>query len=321
MGRDRLNTCCPALSAEKLGDFVSYFENLILDSLTKKIYLDPVNGDDAADGSTPAKANKTLPVAYAKLETNKNQGIVFLAGATSLVLTASFDWAKSYTHFIAVAGNSRFGGRARLGHAGTAMSPLFTVSGNGNMFHNVHFQHGQASATNLICLSVTGLRNVFSGCHIESSLDSVASGGSYAWRAITIGAAAQGNQFFRCTVGSWTTVWASASGKLVYFEGDNADTYFEDCEFLTNTSSTSMKVIDFAGAISGGYSKITFDRCRFFNTNAAPAALMGVPTNGYLLIVDCRGSNFSAWSANSTQVIIMNGAANIATGGLGVVVS
>lgn len=286
--------------------------------LGKKWYLDPVNGNDSYDGLSPETAFKTLPVAYAKLTANKNEILYIIGGASSLVLSSAFTWAKDYTHCIGLAADLRFGGRVRIGHAGTAMSPMFTVSASGCMFKNIHFQHGQASATNLICVYVTGLRNLFEGCHFEASLDTVASGGSYSWRAVKLGAAAQANGFKSCTFGSWMTVWASANGALMEFVSDNGDTYVEDCLFVINTSSTSMKPITFTGAISGGYSYVVFDRCNFIATNAKPAVIFTVPSDGWIFLNKSNAFNVTAWSTTNAKLIEANGAANASGTGIGV---
>lgn len=283
----------------------------------KKFFLDPVNGADTNDGLSTFTAKKTLPAAYALLTANQNDTLYIIGGSSALNLTAAFTWDKSYTHCIGLAGNLRFGGRVRIGHAGTAMSPMFTISGSGCIFHNIHWQHGQASATNLICLDISGARNHFSNCHIEGSLDTVASGGSYSWRAVKIESGAQANTFSRCTLGSWTVVWASANGLLVLFDGDNADTWFDDCILIGNTSSTSMKFIGFTGPISGAYSMIGFTRCKFIATNAAPAVAIGTPTNGNILIDNCSAMNITAYGGVSTQFWV-NGPAGNKLGGVAV---
>lgn len=286
----------------------------------KKFYLDPVNGNDGNDGLFPESAKKTLTAAYSLLTTNKNDILYIIGGASALNLTSAFTWDKSYTHLIGMGSEVRFGGRIRIGHAGTdAIGNLFTVSGSGCIFHNIHFQHGTStgSATNLKCVTVSGLRNLFSNCHFEASLDSVASGSSYAWRAVELSSAAQANTFRSCTFGSWTTVWASAAGRLLYFAGDNADTYVEDCFFVANTSSTSMKLVDFAGAISGGYSVVTFDNCKFVATNSAPGVVFGKQTNGWIFMSGCTAANCTAWGATNANFIQANGAASAAGTGIG----
>ena len=287
-------------------------------ALGTKWYLDPVNGQDTNDGLSPQTAFRTLPVAYAALTANKNEILFVIGGASSLVLSSAFTWAKNFTHLVGLSANLRFGGRVRIGHAGTALATMFTVSASGCMFHNIHFQHGQASATNLICVSVSGQRNMFSNCHFEASLDTVASGGSYAWRAVVIASGAQANGFKGCTFGSWTTVWASAAGLLLLFAGDNADTFVEDCVFIMNTSSTSMKAVGFTGPISGGYSYIMFGSCKFIATNAKPGVLFEKPTNGWIMMDKCNAFNVTAWAATNANLIEANGAANASGTGLGV---
>jgi len=285
--------------------------------LGTKWYLDPVNGNDSYDGLSAQTAFKTLPVAYAALTENKNEVLYIIGGASALNLASAFTWAKSYTHLIGIAGELRFGGRVRIGHNAN-FATMFTLSGSGCMFHNIHFQTGRGSTTNVTQISISGLRNLFSNCHFEAMLSATESGGTQAWRAVSLASAAQANGFSRCTFGSWTTVWASASGRLVSFEGDNGDTWFDDCVFITNTSSTSMVPVNFTGPISGGYSYVAFNRCKFLNTNAAPAVIFGTPTNGHVLVSDCTGFNFTAWAAITTQHWICSGPAANKAGGLAV---
>lgn len=284
-------------------------------SMGKKFYLDAVNGDDGNDGLSSVTAFKTLPVAYAALTANKNEILFIVGGASSLNLAAAFTWAKNYTHLIGLGGNLRFGGRVRIGHNAN-FTTMFTLSASGCIFHNIHFQGGRGSTTNVTMLSITGLRNAFSNCHFEAMLHATEAGGTQSWRAVSIGDAAQANSFARCTFGSWTTVWASANGKLVHFVGDNADTYFDDCVFVGNTSSASMKFIGFTGPISGGQSMIVFSNCKFMNTNTGLTVLSETPSNGSLLFEMCSGFGFTNYSAAAVNVFVASLAMN-KTGGLG----
>jgi len=231
-----------------------------LTPIGKKFFLDPVNGNDSYDGTSYATAKKTLASAYALLTANKNETLYIIGGATANNITTAFTWAKSYTHCIGLAGPLRFGGRVRIGHAGYPLATMFTISGNGCVFSNLHVQHGQASATNLTCVDISGLRNYFQNCHFEGSLDTVASGSSYAWRALQLESGAQANHFQRCTFGTWTVNWTSTAGRIVQMVGDNADTRFEDCEFIGAPTAT-MKYVDFTGPITGGYSEVDFYKC------------------------------------------------------------
>lgn len=280
-----------------------------------KYYLDPMYGSDNNNGKSASTAKKTLPAALALPTANKNDILIIIGGALALNLAVGLTISKSYSHIIGAAAPLRFGGRVRIGHAGMAMSPMVTISGDGSIYQNLHFQHGQANAVNLIACSITGLRNYFTGCHFEASLDSVASGGSYAWRAIQIEAAAQANMFYKCTFGSWTVPWASAAGRLVQFQGDNADTIFEDCIFICNTIAATMKMIGFAGAISGGQSRIVFKRCSFENVGTVMTDLTEIPTNGHLFFEDCKLYGITKYAETAANIHI-TGQQSIATGGM-----
>ena len=248
---------------------------------------------------------------------NRNDTLCICGGASPINLTANFNWAKSYTHLVGLAGSARFGGRVRIGHSAN-FATMFTISGNGCVFSNIHFQTGRGSTTNLVGVSITGLRNQFSGCHFEAMLNATEAGGTQAWKAVSIGAAAQANGFQGCTFGSWTTVWASANGSLVSFEGDNADTWFDDCVFYINTSSTSMVPIKFQGALSGAQSVVSFNTCRFLSTNAAPAVLTNMPNDsGKVFLFGCYSGGITAFATTSANIWVANGAVSVATGGKG----
>ena len=314
---DEINNAMPAL---QLGQVGSYLDKALgsMINMGNKYYLDPVNGNDSNDGKSPQTAFLTLPAAYAALTANQNDTLYILGGASSLALKSAFTWNKSYTHCIGLAAPSRFGGRVRIGHAGTAnIGTLFTVASSGSIFSNLHFQHGvnPGNANNLICVDISGLRNTFIGCHFEGSLDSVASGSSYSWRAVQLEASAQANEFRSCTFGTWTVQWASANGVLVQMVGDNADTGFEDCDFLGNTTA-SMKFVGFTGPISGADSEVVFMRCRFRNIGTAiTGGVFGVPTNGHVMLHDCEFMGFTIWSATNANLHVW-GVASAATGGL-----
>lgn len=308
-----INNLMPGLQVAEVGGKLQNALALGV-QLGTKHYLDPVNGNDDNDGLSATTAFKTLPVAYAALTENKNEVLYILGGSSSLSLAAAFTWAKSYTHCIGIGAELRFGGRVRIGHSAN-FATMVTISGSGCVFHNLHFQCGRGSTTNVTCVSISGLRNQFSNCHFEAMLHATEAGGTQAWRAVSLESAAQANTFKGCTFGSWTTVWASANGKLINFGGDNGDTYVEDSYFIINTSSTSMKAIGFTGAISGGYSYVVFSGCRFISTNATLGVLSETPTNGTILFDSPSGFGFSAYGGASTSIQIAGTAVtNKATG-------
>lgn len=287
-----------------------------------KWYLDPVNGDNAFDGLSPQTAFKTLPYAYDKLTANKNETLYIIGGSSALNLAVAFTWAKSYTHLVGLCGDTAFGGRARIGHSAD-FTTMFTINASGCIFKNIHWQCGRGSTTNVNCvvLSATAHYNYFEGCHFDAMLHATEAGGTQAWRALVLTNGVRSTTFNGCTFGDWTVVWASDNGALVEFGGLNAGTHFIGCRFLINTSSTSMVTIKSGVELGGAYAYVTFEGCKFIALNATPAVIFGAPTAGKVIIDKCSAFNVTNWSADSTAVINSSGAANIADGGLGVVIS
>lgn len=290
--------------------------------LGQKWYLDPVNGSDDYDGQSAQTAFKTLPYAYAKLTANKNEVLYLIGGASAINLSEAFTWGKSYTHLIGLAGDTAFGGRARIGH-NADFTTMFTIDAAGCVFKNIHWQSGRGSTTNVNCvvLTATAHYNYFEGCHFDAMLNVAESGGTQAWRALVLTNGVRSTTFRGCIFGDWTVVWASAAGALVAFGGLNAGTHFIGCKFIINTSSTSMVPIKTDAELGGAYAYVVFEGCQFISVNAAPAVIFGTPTAGKVIIDKCSAFNASNWSANSTAVINSSGPANIADGGLGVVIS
>jgi uncharacterized ParB-like nuclease family protein len=319
--------------AQSMNNAMPIFQNLEIGSklqtalangvaLGTKWYLDPLNGSDSNDGLSAQTAFKTLPVAYAALTEKKNEVLFIVGGSTSIVLSAAFVWAKSYTHLVGLCPETPFGGRARIGHNADFTS-MFTITASGCLFKNIHWQCGRGSTTNVNCVVVSGTSsyNVFEGCHFDAMLHATEAGGTQAWRALVLQNGARSNAFKGCTFGEWTVVWASASGALVEFLGLNAGSHFIGCRFITNTSSTSMVPVKSDVDVGGVAGYVAFEGCEFINANAKPDVMFGAPSTGKLIINDCRAFNATNWSANSSSVFNSSGPASIADGGLAVVIS
>ena len=148
----------------------------------KTYWIDPTNGDDDYDGKTPATAKATLPEAEDLTTTGKHDVVKYVSGLTSLTLATAIDWDKSYTHLAGVCAPVHAGQRARIFQLSTltAASPLFKVSGNGNIFSNLYIFQGVNDNTSLIDVEVTGSRNYFKNVHFA--------GGGHVTQAIDGGA-------------------------------------------------------------------------------------------------------------------------------------
>ena len=128
----------------------------------KVIFLDPLNGSDASNGETVGEAVASFAVAEGLLTANQNDILCYLAGSTSLTVTASMDWDKNYTHFIGVGAPTGRANRARIFHSGN-ISPMLNITATGCMFDNFYMSHGNGNAANLIGIYINGCgRNYFS---------------------------------------------------------------------------------------------------------------------------------------------------------------
>lgn len=314
---DALNNSMPAAQNSGIG---SKLQNALAGvvSLGTKFYLDPVNGNDGNDGLGSQTAFKTLPVAYAALTANKNDILYIIGGASALNLSSAFTWAKSYTHLIGVCGDMQFGGRVRIGHNAN-FTTLFTINANGCVFKNIHWQMGRGSTTNVNCivLSATAHYNYFEGCHFDAPLNAAEGGGTQAWRSLVLTNGVRSTTFNRCTFGDWTVLCASANGTHVEFGGLNAGTHFVNCTFLTCTSSASMVTVKSNVDLGGAYAYVTFEGCRFISLSTAPDAVFGVPSTGLVVVDNCTSFGFTAWSAASSNKLLVSSPTGVKTGGQG----
>ncbi len=286
-------------------------------------YLDPTSGDDNNDGKSPDTAFKTLPIAYAALTANQHDILYYIAGSSSISLSAAFTWAKSYTHFVGVCAPTHAAQRARIFQTATAtgLSPLFTVSASGCLFANFYIFQGVNDATSLINFSVTGGRNAFVNVHFA--------GGGHAAQAIDGGASlhlngAEENLFDGCTIGV-DTIDAATGMMGLLFDAEAHRNLFRNCMFRMragNTGAGFVEVVDATGIDRDN----TFDNCIFVNNSTSndmasafviPAG-MGEPR--VLLLKDCMLHNVTKLDANDRGVLFGNMDAITGADGSGVAV-
>jgi hypothetical protein len=316
---DILNKALPAGQQVGLGDQIRMAQGLY----GKAFFLDCVNGNDSYDGSSPEKAFKTIAVAYAALTENKNEVLYVMGGATSIQVTAAFTWAKSYTHMVGVSAGGPYG-RSRFGHTGTGhVVTLFTITANGCIFKNIHWQMGNGHAENLNCVLLSATTNYcyFENCHFDAPLN--ATEGAAAYCCLYMTALSRSNSFKGCWFGDWTAAPSSTDGTLINFLGTNAGTQFEDCVFLINTTQATMVAITAAVDIGGGNAPgyLWFRNCDFIAGATGVNAAFTAPTTGKIVISKCRGFGVAEWCADaSANVMIACGPAEEANGqgGIGV---
>lgn len=229
-------------------------------------YCDPTNGTAGGDGLSAETACSDLKTVYDLCRDGRNDGVIFIGGATSYQPTVAFDWSKSFTHLVgATNGLSGMGQRARIVNAAANdLSILFTVSGSGNLIANIQFFDGKDSAADGACVLVSGSRNHFVNCFIAGMGSLVAS--SPATRAGSYGCKVSGseNQFTDCTIGLDTVERTAANTELWVTGGRNR---FVHCDFrsFSTTAGKFLVVIDNA---AGDIRDTIFDNCLFFNHSA-----------------------------------------------------
>lgn len=273
-------------------------------------YLDPANGSDGSSGKSPAQAFATLAVAYAALTANQNDVLFYIAGSSSITLSAALTWSKNYTHFVGLCAPTHAAQRARIFQLSTltGASPLLTISASGCIFSNFYIFQGVADATSLINVSVTGGRNYFYNVHFA--------GGGHATQAINGGASlhlntssSEENLFERCTIGV-DTIDAATGMVGLLMDGDAHRNLFRECVLRMRAGSTGAAFVEVADA-TGIDRDITFDNCLFINNSTANdmASAFLIPAMGeprLILLKDCLFHNVTKLDASDRGVLFGN---------------
>lgn len=277
-------------------------------------YLNPshTNADDDNDGQDPNYPLATLAQAYANCTANQNDTVIYVAGSTSLTLTAALTWAKSYTHLIGVCAPVNVGQRARIFQLSTltGASPLLTISASGCIFKDFYIFQGVADATSLVNVSVTGERNYFENVHFA--------GGGHATQAINGGAslslAGSENTFVDCTIGVDTIAAATGMMGIIFPAGAQASrNIFKGCRvtmYAGHTAAGFVEVMD--GTAIDRYT--LFENCQFINSNKdnfTMAAAFVIPAfaannSSCILLKDCMSHGVTTNDANDRGVLYGN---------------
>lgn len=225
-------------------------------------FLDPTNGSDGNSGKAIDDAFASLTVAYAALTAGQHDVLFYVPGSSSISLSAEFEWAKDYTHFIGLAAPTRVGQRARIFQTAdeTDLSPLITISGDGCRWENLYIFQGVDDNGSLINVSVTGGRNFFRSVHFA--------GGGHATMAIDGGASlllngAEECTFVDCTIGVDTI--AAATGMAgMRVDGDAKRCIFENCLFTLYAGHAGAKFVEIVD--NAGFDRyLVFKNCAFVN--------------------------------------------------------
>lgn len=278
-------------------------------------FLDPAHGSDNNDGKSPASAFQTLATAYAALTANQNDVLFYIAGSSSITLTAALTWAKNYTHFIGLCAPTRVGQRARIFQSASLVgaSPLITISASGCIFANLYIFQGVNDATSLINVAVTGGRNYFHNCHFA--------GGGHAAQAIDGGASlalggtqtCEENVFERCTIGVDTIDSATGMMALIFNGTEAHRNEFKECTFRMRAGNSGAGFVELVTTAAAIDRDTVFDNCLFINNSTAndmasafviPATAAGEPH--LILLKDCLFHNVTKLDANDRGMVFGN---------------
>lgn len=240
-----------------------------------KFYIDPTYGSDGNDGNEKSPI-KTLKTAYAGMESLKNDVAYIYPGSSGISLSATTTSAtgtfpnitKSLCSFIGTS-NQKMSQRSRIGMS-TTFTPMLRVSGYGNTFANLYFQHGTAT-TDSVGIDITGNYNSFYNCHIATPLFA-ALGDQAAYVGLNI--TATGTYFKECVIGM-NTIARTGAYPTVSINAPSTKygyTRFDDCTFLMQGGASVVHMLVDNTAVDQDEVFVEINRCRFISTNANMAA-------------------------------------------------
>lgn len=258
-----------------------------------------------------------------------NNDIVVLVGnggtTASARLATTLDWAKNATHLVGVTAPVQEAQRARITTVTGAtvnVNPLMTVSASGCIFSNFSFFQGIGqSATDEQLINITGSRNYFG--NVQFGGMGAAAGAARAGSYNILLSGGGENLFDRCSIGL-ETIQRSAANANVRVRSGAQRNQFWDCEFVMAASATSPLYLDVNASNALNGSTLVMRRCLLRNllnisSAATPAVAITVAAdaNGTIVVDSCKAMA-TDWSAASTLVQLINGAADAQAGGLAI---
>uniref|UniRef100_A0A6H1ZP21 Pectate lyase n=1 Tax=viral metagenome TaxID=1070528 RepID=A0A6H1ZP21_9ZZZZ len=211
---------------------------------------------------SPGFYSPTIADVNTRLNSLQNDIVVITPESHSL--GASLTISANGTHWVGADVPKRMNQRTRIGMS-TAFSPMITVSGYGNSFHNLYTMHGTAAA-DYIGWRITGARNAFYNCHFGGPMNAL-QGGHASYEGVSI----EGSEcyFKDCVFGTDTIGRDEASPNVTL--GVGTLTVFDNCTFLCNL--TDGDPLFFSVENTSGYTWAQFRNCMFmaFNSNYATA--------------------------------------------------
>ena len=278
-------------------------------------HIKPSTGSNSNDGSTPAKAFKTLAYAHSKMTANQNDICYYhaehnTAASTTDYQSATLTWSKNLCHLIGVGAPVMVSQRSRIAQlsTATAVSPLVSITANGCYFSNFQIFHGVADATSLIACTVSGQRNAFDHVHFAGIGDATMSASGCASLSLDAGAE---NVFTNCVIGL-DTITRDADGVGLLCDAAATRNFFDECLFLEYISAAGachVKIAD-TTAIDRW---LWFRRCLFVsestNKTVDMTEVFNIPagiSQGKIILQSCAAMNDGGapvWTAGTEGIV------------------
>lgn len=237
-------------------------------------------------GVSSGSIYSTVNAAYAATTDAQDDVVVVKAGIHTL--SEDLTWAKDHTHLVGRGGPNQRNGDSYTdgtlitsGLSGTASVATITISGDQNQFHNVFFEQGQAAATAVTAVRVTGINNYMKKCGMAGLMDNTQDTGT-ASSSLECGA---GSHYFMaedCTIG--TNLWDVSSGinGQIYFSNTSTTNppqnfLFKGCTVYNQSATATNPAV----SLKGNYAVdrlLEFRDCTFYNfqTNLGTILTSGV---------------------------------------------
>lgn len=295
-------------------------------------FVDPINGSDGNDGSSETPM-ASISAAYALCVSGRGDVVLLRGGpgadgGTNMTnrLSATFTWAKDYTHLIGLAAPTRVGQRARITgpSSGGTFSPVMTVSADGCIFAN--FSIFDDYTVDPVALKVTGQRNYFYNVNPQG-MGAATGADDAAGASLWIAGGAE-NTFEGCVIGLDTVPRSTTNGEILFTSAAKRN-LFVDCDIVSYCDNAGHLWVKAAN--SGDLDRwTTFKDCRFHNapTGVASGTTMTQGMNvhasagGYILLDNCVQVGATDWcAADNGNVFIGNAAPTAGTSGIAVAVT
>ena len=291
-------------------------------------HVKPYSGSDSNYGDNQGSAFKTLAQAQKAVTANQNDVVLMYAESNTAASTTDYQtgnlaWAKDGVHLIGINANPFFSPRSRVAFTSTFNSAanLFTLSANGCLIKGIEMFMGVAGTSPTGCLSITGMRNKLSHCHI-AGFGGAAGANDIASAYSLLLAGAQENIIEDTVIGVDTVTLGASVNAQIYATTASPRNKFSRCQIVTYTNHATNNQFLRVGA-NGIDRFLEFEDCLFRNpTGAGSTALTSCFTvaagAGGDVLLTGKTANWGGgyWNATNAGNVIVQQASGATTTGI-----